>query len=394
MKNFTYCLILFALSASTVRSQNVTIPDPKLLEALIDFSVDTNGDGFISFEEAEAIDSLALYNKITDMTGIEAFINLRYLDLANLAMETPLNLITDLDLSANLSLEYLDCSYNQLDTLIIGNNDKLLQLDCSAQFLTRLDLSGCPNLRILWCYGNPLEELDISNCTQLEVLHLDEILDPFIIYVWMLAYPPEGLTIYGLETEVQYIDSRPPALTLLDDYVDLPKIIDFYSDEDGKAYLVPSDTLDTMEEIRTGCLDSVEVAAGVQESFDLTGTNMPSLWIRAVDQSLNISAAEGFSLHVAGIQNEPVPSLEIYPNPARDRITVRGAMNGYLTVEICDINGAIIFSGTSANTSAGTPGGNGSGGSFSMDIKNLEKGIYFLRIADEQDVLVQRFVKL
>jgi hypothetical protein len=387
-------MILFVLSASTLRSQNVNIPDPKLLEALIDFGVDTNGDDLISFEEAEAVDSLALYNKITDMTGIEAFVNLRYLDLANLAMETPLNLITDLDLSANLSLEYLDCSYNQLDTLIIGNNDNLLELDCSAQFLTRIDLSGCTNLRILWCYGNPLEELDISNSKQLEVLHLDEILDPFIIYVWMLPYPPEGLTIYGPEGEVQYIDSRPPVVTLLDDYVDLPGIIEFYSDEVGMAYLVQSDAFDTMEQIRAGCLDSVEVAAGVQESFDLSGVNGSTLWIQAVDQSLNISAAAGFSLHVAGIQDEPQPSLEIYPNPARDRISVRGVLKENHTIEICDINGTIIFSGTSASISASISGGNSSGGSFSMDIKNLKKGIYFLRISDGTDVLIQKFVKL
>jgi len=121
------------------------------------------------------------------------------------------NFVTFLDVSSNQSLEFLDCGYNLLDTLIIGNNDKLLELNCFANTqLTQLDLSGCPNLQILACGGNPLEELDISNSTQLEVIYLGEILNPITVYVWALPFPPEGLTVYTEETEVRYIDSSPP----------------------------------------------------------------------------------------------------------------------------------------------------------------------------------------
>jgi hypothetical protein len=381
MRNFVLCLLVMAVSHTTVRSQYVTIPDPKLLEALIDFGVDTNSDNFISFEEAEAVDSLALYNKITDMTGIEAFINLRYLDLANLAMETPLNLITYLDVSANTSLEYLDCSYNQLNTLIIGNNDKLLEMDCSAQFLTRLDLSGCPNLRILSCYGNPFEELDLSNSTQLEVLHLDEIIDPFIIYVWMLPYPPEGLTIYGPEAEVQYIDIRPPVVTLLDEYVYLPGMIEFSSDEEGMAYLVDSDTLDTMDEIRAACLDSAGVTADVPLNFDLTGLDVSAHWIFATDQSWNISEAAGFALYGVGIQNDPEFSVEVFPSPAREQVTIRSA-NGYNTVAIADMNGRVLFSRSYPDNS------------FNIDLQAYPKGVYFLRISDGRSVITRKLIKL
>ena len=130
MRNFTLCLVVFTLCSLPLRSQYVTLPDPNLLEALIDEGVDTNGDNFISFEEAEAVDSLTLFNGISDMTGIEAFTNLVYLDCMGLGWGSP-NTFTYLDVSANTSLEYLDCSYNQLDTLIIGNNDKLVELNCS-----------------------------------------------------------------------------------------------------------------------------------------------------------------------------------------------------------------------------------------------------------------------
>ena len=382
MRNFTLCFLVLALSYSTLHSQYVTIPDPNLMEALLDHGVDTNGDYFISLEEAEAVDSLSMFNKIEDMTGIEAFTNLRYLDIHLKGLSGYPNYVTFLDVSSNLSLEFLDCGYNLLDTLIIGNNDKLLELNCFANSqLTQLDLSGCPNLQILACGGNPLEELDISNSTQLEIIYLGEILNPITVYVWALPFPPEGLTVYAEETEVQYIDSRPPTVTLLDDHVYLPGHMEFNSNEDGTAYLLDTDTLDTMDEIRTACLDSIELAAGVPESFDLTGMDGSTLWILAADIALNISNAEGFSLFGVGIPNDPDLSWEIYPNPADDRINVRSAVGGSHTIEIANINGKIIFSGISANDP------------FTIDIKDYNEGIYFLRISDGQTTHTRKFIK-
>ncbi|MEA3478521.1 MAG: T9SS type A sorting domain-containing protein [Bacteroidota bacterium] len=382
MRNFLLFLLVLALGYSSASAQYVTIPDPNLMEALLEHGVDTNGDLFISFEEAEAVDSLTLLNGISDMTGIEAFINLVYLDLFEDGLGWKPNTIEYLDVSANTSLEYLDCSYNQLDTLIIGNNDKLLELNCFANtLLSHLDFSGCPNLRALICGGNPLEELDISNSTQLEVIYLDEIFDPFIIYVWMLPFPPEGLSIYGLEAEVQYVDIVAPSVMLMSDHVHQPRLMEFRSSEDGIAYLVNSDTLDNMDEIRSECIDSLEVTAGVPQSFDLSGTDLTTLWIQAADKSLNISEAGGFTLSGVGIQNDPDLSVEIYPNPATELITVSRAMAGYHTVEIADINGRIIFS-TKATDS-----------SLSIDLREFSLGLYFLRISDGQTLLTRKFIK-
>lgn len=382
MRNFILWLLVLALSNTTAYSQYVTIPDPKLTEALIEFGVDTNDDNFISFEEAEAIHSLSLFNKITDMTGIEAFTNLEYLDLCNLAMETPLNKITSLDVSGNLSLEFLDCSYNLLDTLIIGNNDKLVELNFTANFLSHIDLSGCPNLLTLWCIGNPLEELDISASTKLEAIYIEEISGPFTVYVWTLPYPPGGLTIYGLDTEVQYIDIRQPRVTLINEYVCLPGFIEFSSDEDGTAYLLDSDNINSIDEIRTACLDSTEVTAGVPLNFDLTGRDVSAHWIRVADNSLNISEATGFTLYGVGVQNDQEVSVEIFPNPAREQVTIRSDINGYHTIEIADINGRILFSTACSDNS------------YSIDLRNYRKGLYFLRIFDGHSVITRKLVKL
>jgi Leucine-rich repeat (LRR) protein len=80
MKTLNLALLLLAMAYSS-NAQNVNIPDTAFLYALIDESVDTNGDSLISYAEAEAVTYLEFsYKIISDMTGIEAFINLDTLD--------------------------------------------------------------------------------------------------------------------------------------------------------------------------------------------------------------------------------------------------------------------------------------------------------------------------
>ncbi len=85
MKSFI--LWILALSIASVSSaQNVDIPDVNFKNALIRAGVDTDENGEISYTEAEAITSLdvsSLYiSDISDMTGIEAFVNLKELDVS------------------------------------------------------------------------------------------------------------------------------------------------------------------------------------------------------------------------------------------------------------------------------------------------------------------------
>ena len=79
----------------------MAIPDTAFLFALIDEGVDTNGDSLISYSETEATTNLTVSGEsISDMTGIEAFINLDTLDCEY-------NQLTSLDVSKNTSLTLL-----------------------------------------------------------------------------------------------------------------------------------------------------------------------------------------------------------------------------------------------------------------------------------------------
>jgi hypothetical protein len=100
----------------------VYIPDTAFLFALIEEGVDTNEDSLISFNEAEAVDALIVWNRgISDMTGIEAFVMLEGLICDN-------NNISSLNLSTLSKLFYLDCWNNPIDSLDLSNNPVLYHL--------------------------------------------------------------------------------------------------------------------------------------------------------------------------------------------------------------------------------------------------------------------------
>ena len=121
-----FLLLLFIGSIITAHAQDslVTISDAAFLYALIGEGVDTNGDSLISYSEAEAMTNLTVSGEsISDMTGIEVFIN----------------------------LDSLDCAFNELTSLDVSDCTALTYLICLGNNLTSLDVSGCTNLKHLNC---------------------------------------------------------------------------------------------------------------------------------------------------------------------------------------------------------------------------------------------------
>ena len=76
----------------------VDIPDDAFLKVLFEEGVDKNGDGAISFTEAEEVNDLYIRSApIEDVTGIEAFIHFETFSIYG-------NTITSLDLANNTAL--------------------------------------------------------------------------------------------------------------------------------------------------------------------------------------------------------------------------------------------------------------------------------------------------
>ena len=159
-------LILSLLIYSTSNAQIVDIPDANFKQALLNYSIviDTNNDGEIQVNEVQNLLTLNLSQKnISDLTGIEEFVNLKKLNCS-------VNQLTTLDVSSNVNLTTLYCGNNQLTTLDLSNNINLNRLFCTNNQLTVLNINNI-NLTNLWCENNQLTILDISDSTNLEELH-------------------------------------------------------------------------------------------------------------------------------------------------------------------------------------------------------------------------------
>lgn len=114
-------------------------------------NVDKNGDGLISRREAELVTSIGDLSKdltcgnglcsagVFDLEGIECFTNLKVLLVYD-------NYLSELDLSDNTSLRYLDCSANILSELELPDTDSLETVYAYDNMFFELDVTECPNL--------------------------------------------------------------------------------------------------------------------------------------------------------------------------------------------------------------------------------------------------------
>lgn len=181
---------------------NVYIPDSAFKNALRVHNspvVDINGDGEIQYYEAEMVNNLYVHERgIASLQGIEAFINLRYLDCSNnvltqldlsqnekletlwckqsqlqsLDIRKCINLeileiwqnnLTEIDVTQNINLVELDFGSNNLTSINISQNSLLERMFCTNNNLSSIDASQNPSLSYLWCWGNNLSVLNIKN---------------------------------------------------------------------------------------------------------------------------------------------------------------------------------------------------------------------------------------
>ena len=227
--NFIYALIiLFALTGCSKEDGIDTgpiilredIPDEVFYNFLLK-TIDTNKDGLISTEEANAVKEIdcSLENRperdIISVVGLEHFTNLEKLILEGISVEkidlsgnkalkmlklvslsrlTAIDIsknnslkelylyntgISSLDVSSNLELEILDCGGDRMDaffydnkikSITFGNNTSLSKLNCSYTKIKSLDISKCTALKEFICTDTDLEDLDVSKNQLLEVL--------------------------------------------------------------------------------------------------------------------------------------------------------------------------------------------------------------------------------
>lgn len=157
MKAITSLLLLLAAANQSI-GQIVTIPDANFKAYLVgNTAINTNADTDIQVTEATAYTGsiLAASQGISDLTGIEAFTNLTYLDCSY-------NTLTTMDVSACTALTTLHCHSNQLTGLNVNSNTNLTDLNCGGNSIATLSVANNTALTNLSCHQNQLSSLDVS----------------------------------------------------------------------------------------------------------------------------------------------------------------------------------------------------------------------------------------
>ncbi len=168
MKNKLLLLFLVCITTS-IFSQNVIIPDAIFKSSLAnDLSINTDGNTEISVAEAIAFSgAIRVGSIVTDLTGIEAFVNITELDC------TSNRNLTNINVTKNIALKVLNCrSVRNLTNLDVSKNTALIDLNCSGTGITSLDVSKNTALKVLNTRQNSaLGDVDISKNLALEELY-------------------------------------------------------------------------------------------------------------------------------------------------------------------------------------------------------------------------------
>ena len=145
--NHFIAAVLICLSAicNFAKAQNVNIPDANFKAYLVGNSaINTNLDGEIQTSEAVAYTGgiYAGTQSISNLIGIEAFINITGLDVSQ-------NSLTTIDLSTNTALTNLYCYFNAITYLNLSTNTALTYVDCSDNQLTSLNIKNGNNTNLI-----------------------------------------------------------------------------------------------------------------------------------------------------------------------------------------------------------------------------------------------------
>ncbi|MBV6645266.1 MAG: BspA family leucine-rich repeat surface protein, partial [Cyclobacteriaceae bacterium] len=349
----------------------VNIPDANFKAALLAHaSINTIDDGEITIQEAEAATNFidVRGDSIADLTGIEAFINIKQIlandnqltsiDLSKLSklerVSVKNNLLTSLNTSSNPLLWEIESGENQITALDLSNNPELTTIQTQENNLTSLDVSNNPKLFRITAFSNNISAIDLSNNTLLETINFEfnqltaiDVSDLPILTNIKIRGNGESLVSANLKngnntnfTGAILLDQNPNLTCVtVDDpaysranwtFVDDPGIFKFSCDSDEIVNIPDANfkaALLANTEINT--IDDGEITVGEAEAFtgrftantagisDITGIEYFSNITEFVVPSNSISTANfsnNTKLTFLGINNNSLTALDVSAN--------------------------------------------------------------------------------
>ena len=301
------------------------IADSNFEQALIDFGYDAGAlDHFVPTININTITYLNISSRnIGDLTGIQDFTALKTLNCEY-------NNLQYIDLSQLNELENIYCSHNQLTNLDVSQNLLLKVLYCGYNQLSLLDLSSNTALRYFSCYENNLISLDLSANTSLRSLKCQNN--------QLTSLNVKNGNNYSI-SNYRFIATNNPNLNCI---------------------LVDDATWSTAHWTH---IDS-------QMSFNAISCNITSRTSSNTTKKSNAINDKKASFEDA---------INIYPNPAKDNITITN--NGSDTIDqitIYNALGAIVYQ---ANTTQN-----------SIDTSNFKTGVYLVQLLSDKKSLTKKLI--
>lgn len=371
MKIIYFITTLFLSLLQFNTHAQINIPDANFRNYLINnSSINTNGDNNINLLEAVAFTGIININNlgVSDMTGIEAFQNLSYLQCEgnqisslDLSQNTNLlelncrgNQLTTLDISQNTSLTIFSCRDNQLTSLIVPPS--LIDLHCAENALTNIDVSQCSNLVNLWVYLNPITTLDVTQNPNLFLLNFRNTLISTIDLSQNTAL--DGISCR--ETLLTSIDVSACSLLtrfLCNSQPDITQI----NLANGNNVNVTLLNLATNPNLTCIQVDDVQYSTNA--------------WSSAVDPNTSFNLTCFNTTGIEDLEGKN-SAISIYPNPVSEELTIE-TQAVILHNNILNLDGRVLSTTTERNIS----------------VSELPAGIYILQIQTDKKLIHKEFIK-
>ncbi|MBL4662263.1 MAG: T9SS type A sorting domain-containing protein [Flavobacteriaceae bacterium] len=318
----TFSLIVLLSLSGIMIGQITLIPDAAFEQKLISLGIDTDGivNGQVLTSDIEDETDLGLFDlSITDLTGIEDFASLEDLDIDQME-------ITEIDLSQNLNLRFLNIQNVDLEGLDISQNVNLVSL------LLVLKCESCP-------FGSTVSSLDLSQNTQLDLFVISS---DFI-------------------TEIDV--SNNPNITLFE-LIRMDDLVNVNLKSGNNQNL---DFLRIKDNPNLQCVqvdDPQGVIEGVVPPYDD--------WI--IENNPIIT--DDCNL---GIEDAAIGSINIYPNPVTDILTIDVSNSSITALYVYDSLGKLVLQKGR--------------GFYQLDVSSLPTGLFFLQLETDRGVFTHKIIK-
>jgi Leucine-rich repeat (LRR) protein len=338
------------------------------------------------------VDNAASFQPITDLTGIEGFLNLEVLNIGSNTIKIfprlPNNLKTLVITYNNLS--YLPELPNTLETLICKNN-KLTALPTLPNSLMHLD---CSSNKIAVLPANLPEGLMVLDCSNNELIGLPPSLPLSIKTIY--CHKNKIVTLPTLPTALNYFNCGNNLLS------DLPPVLPsglfaLICSRNPTLFCLPT-LPNTLRELYVSsenitCLRNEVAGLRIYDAmneplYNLRTCNATTcVPYRGADNSDNTIALKARILTVKTTESDKASILKMFPNPVDKQVQIEfnAAENTKTTISVKNVLGRQIltqFVATTQGLNAAT-----------IDMSSLQRGVYFLIIHDGKTQATQKMVK-